>query len=161
MLLVTGTVMFYWIKSNRILNVYLTLACFGSSLFFFTHGIYHIFNYKEGLNIISYYNSVLFILPCIYLYFQKMINNFKFFGKFDFIHFIIPLAILLFIPQNNYFDFNKNIMQFIFLFIFSIFYLLSSYNEIKKFNIMLIRINEIKLSKISRNWIFFFLMQHF
>jgi len=89
-------------KSNRMMNIYLIIIFILVSIRFILHGANYFLSFKNLDYIISNYNRFFIILiPCLYLYFNNLILQRKFFSVQDFKHFIIPVIFFLLVTKMN------------------------------------------------------------
>ena len=97
-------------KSNRITNIYFVIIFFVVSTRMLLIGIFTIENQHLLTNLLTKYNNLLIVIvPCVYLYFDNLIKDYKKIEIKNYIHFIIPLLfnIVDFLHDNNYFKINN------------------------------------------------------
>ena len=79
-------------KSNRITNIYLVIIFFVVSTRMLLIGIFTLENQHLLTNLLTKYNNLLIVIvPCVYLYFDNLIKDYKKIEIKNYIHFIIPL----------------------------------------------------------------------
>ena len=97
-------------QSNRITNIYLVIIFFVVSTRMLLIGIFTIENQHFLTTLLTKYNNLLIVLvPCVYLYFDNLIKDYKKIEIKNYIHFIIPLLfnIVDYLYDNNYFKINN------------------------------------------------------
>lgn len=148
-------------KSNRITNIYLIIVFLIISTRMLIIGVFSIENNSFLTLILSKYNNLLIVVvPCMYLYFDNLIKDYKNFQVHNTIHFVIPLVfnIIDFANDNQYLNFNNvNYYYSSFFALYSITYFLLMYLllKIKVWN----RQGEIgiviKQNQLLKNWSFY------
>lgn len=156
--ILTAFVMAVWFKSNRIINIYLTLICTATSFYLVFHGLFHL--QTSNLGLISsyqfnYFQVALVLVPCLYIYFEKLKRNVKFFEKRDILHLCLPIFFVFKVSNKSYFDFNHYFLIFIFLLIFSIIYFYNTYFLIKSILEIEEKVNSKEDFKILKDWLLF------
>ena len=97
-------------KSNRITNVYLIAIFFIVALRMLIIGVFTSENHYYLTTLLTKYNNLLIVIvPCMYLYFDNLIKDYKKFQVHNSIHFIIPLLfnIIDYSYDNKYFKANN------------------------------------------------------
>jgi AraC-like DNA-binding protein len=98
------------------------------------NGCKNIFIYDNSVNLyfIRYDQIILILSPCVYLYFEKIIHDIKFFEKQDLNYFIVPL---FYNYLGNEFSNDRQFdrwVKFIFILVYSLFFVYKSYKIQKK-----------------------------
>lgn len=132
---IVSFVLLRYFRRNQIVNVYLVLAFLTAGIYFFSHGIYHLMFDEFSVTFLSfsYYTVIWFFNPIIYLYFNKLEINTKFFKFTDLKHFIIP-AFCLLIVIHYHFHLNLLLREesFALLLIHSSYYNFQSYKVLRR-----------------------------
>jgi AraC-like DNA-binding protein len=93
---VTLFIILFGYKSNRVINIYLALIIFFCSLRLFIIGVKELTQNPYLIYYIQNHNLLyIYIGPCFYLYFDKLIKNQKKIYPKDLYHFIIPTLFVL------------------------------------------------------------------
>ncbi len=93
---VTLFIILFGYKSNRVINIYLALVIFFCSLRLFIIGVKELTQNPYLIYYIQNHNLLyIYIGPCVYLYFDKLIKNQKKISPKDLYHFIIPTLFVL------------------------------------------------------------------
>lgn len=93
---VTLFIILFGYKSNRVINIYLALIIFFCSLRLFIIGVKELTQNPYLIYYIQNHNLLyVYIGPCFYLYFDKLIKNQKKISPKDLYHFIIPTLFVL------------------------------------------------------------------
>lgn len=149
-------------KSNRITNIYLVIIFFVVSTRMLLIGIFTLENQHLLTNLLTKYNNLLIVIvPCVYLYFDNLIKDYKKIEIKNYIHFIIPLLfnIVDYLYDNNYFKINNvSYYYYTFFTIYTVIYFLLIYKLLRK-NIWN-RKGEIgvviKQNQLIKNWSIYF-----
>lgn len=132
---ILSLVLLLYFRRNQIVNIYLILAFLTAGFYFTSHGLNHlVFNkYSATFLGFSYYIVIWFFNPIIYLYFNKLEINTKFFKFSDLKHFIIPaFCLLVVIHYHFHLTFLLRKESFALLFIHSSYYNFKSYKILKR-----------------------------
>ena len=159
---VTLFIILFGYKSNRIINIYLALIIFFCSLRLFILGVKELTQNPYLTNFIQNYNLLfVYIAPCFYLYYDKLIKSKKSFSFKDLYHFIIPTFFVLegrLFILKNLFAINNNYRILLTLFIlygvsFTVIIFLKLKRDIwyKKGSLEIV----IKQNALIRNWSIF------
>jgi len=113
-------------KSNRITNVYLIAIFFIIASRMLIIGVFTSENHYYLTTLLTKYNNLLIVIvPCMYLYFDNLIKDYKKFQIHNSIHFIIPLLfnIIDYTYDNKYFKVdNISYYYYTFFALYSIIY---------------------------------------
>ncbi len=147
-------VMTVWFKTNRVLNIYIIFTSILLCLYLILYGLNNLKPYIEISDFwnINYSQIILILTPSVYLFFEKIIFDVKYFEKKDILYFIIPSLFYHYLGTELYL---KNSVIKIILYVFFIFYTLiyvfKSYNMLKK-HIWNFSSNQKKTNSIVNNW---------
>lgn len=152
-------------KSNRMMNVYLIITFILVSSRFILHGLNYLLHFKNLNDVIINYNRFFIILiPCLYLYFNNLILQKKFFSSQDFKHFIIPIAFFLIIIKiknaENSLSLNWKLTSFVlfcayaFTYCYLCYSMLFKKNWRKKDNVRVLN----KQNRLIKKWTLFLLI---
>lgn len=98
---ISTMVMTKWFKTNRILNIYLILISVVLCFYLFLYGVKHLVSNNHNILLfgLNYYQVILVLTPAVYLFFEKLLLNIKFFEKKDFYFFIIPILLFNYVGK--------------------------------------------------------------
>lgn len=150
-------------KSNRITNFYLIIIFLIISTRMLLIGIFSIAN-PEFINTLltNYHNLLIIITPCMYLYFDHMIKDYKYVKMQDLIHFIIPITfnIVDYLGDVESFKINNlRYYNFIFFTIYSCVYFIFMFKLLlnnvwnRKGKIVVV----VKQNRLLKKWSVYFL----
>lgn len=152
-------------KSNRITNIYLVIIFLIISTRMLLIGVFTLENESILSILLSKYNNLLIvIIPCVYLYFDNLIKDYKKISTHNYIHFIAPILfnVIDYLLNQHYFEItNLNYYYYSFLTLYMITYYVMIfkllYNKVWK------REGEIgiviKQNQLIKNWsIYFFII---
>jgi len=154
-LVLTSTiVMTIWFKTNRILNFYLICTTIILCLYLIVHGLNNCKLIEEWKCIwnINYFQVVLLLTPSAYLFFEKLISNYKYPEIKDLCYFVIPVIFFYYLDSINFkhFLFEKGLVFILFL-LYTLFFCLKSYYILKK-NVWNVGHHYDTLNPIVKNW---------
>lgn len=154
LVLTTTLVMSIWFTTNRILNFYLIFTSLVLCFYLITHGFNNcklIGDWGEIWSL-NYYQIVIILTPSVYLFFEKLIVNYKYPKKNDFIYFIIPLLFSYYLGSKNFqFFLIEKIVIFVFCTFYNLFFCWKAYRLLKPY-IWNDYYNCDVLSPIVKNW---------
>jgi AraC-like DNA-binding protein len=147
-------VMTVWFKTNRVLNVYIIFTSILLCLYLILYGLN---NLKPFVEIstpwhISYSQIILILTPSVYLFFEKIIFDVKYFETKDILYFIIPSLRYYYLgTELNQKNATIKIIIFILFVLYTFFYVYKSYCILNK-HIWDVNSNQKKMNSIVKNW---------
>lgn len=133
LILISTLVMTIWFKTNRILNFYIILTTLILCFYLITYGFNNCeLNLRWKISSMNYYQVFLSLTPATYLFFEKLILNYKYPNKKDLVYFILPIILYGYMENRNFQDsFFEMGIVFLFFVGYAIFYFWKTYKLLK------------------------------
>ncbi|WP_310594083.1 hypothetical protein [Flavobacterium sp.] len=147
-------VMTVWFKTNRVLNIYIIFTSILLCLYLILYGLNNLKPYIEISDFwnINYSQIILILTPSVYLFFEKIIFDVKYFEKKDILYFIIPSLFYHYLGTELYLKNSViKIILYVFFILYTLIYVFKSYNILKK-HIWNFSSNQKKTNSIVNNW---------
>ncbi len=143
-----------WFKTNRVLNIYIIFTSILLCLYLILYGLNNLKPYIEISDFwnINYSQIILILTPSVYLFFEKIIFDVKYFEKKDILYFIIPSLFYHYLGTELYLKNSViKIILYVFFILYTLIYVFKSYNILKK-HIWNFSSNQKKTNSIVNNW---------
>jgi AraC-like DNA-binding protein len=144
-----------WFKTNRVLNVYIIFTSILLCIYLILYGLNNLKSYIEISDFwkINYSQIILILTPSVYLFFEKIIFDLKYFEKKDIFYFIIPTLFYRYLGTELYLkNSTVKIILYILLLLYTLIYVYKSYCFLKKHIWNLNNNNKIKTNSIVKSW---------
>lgn len=135
-MLTSTFIMALWFKTNRILNFYLILTSIVLCYYLIAHGLNNckLIQNWSGIWSFNYYQIVLILTPTTYLFFEKLIVNYKYPEKKDGLYFIIPILFSYYLGSGKFFFILVEKVVILVLFVlYSLFFCWKTYRLLKPY----------------------------